>query len=80
MILKTLTYVKGDEPCWNFYDNISSASVYFDVENEMSCVKIIYKDMADPVTIAIANVAYLCNNEGKTIEVLHPRQESKCKK
>lgn len=80
MILKTLTYVEDGGPCWNFYDGITSASVYFDKDSDTSCCVVHYKDLANPVAVAIANVAYLCNDEGKTIEVLRPRQEEKSKK
>ena len=43
MILKTLTHDRGSSDCWNYYDNIESASVYFDEDAQMSCVAVRFK-------------------------------------
>lgn len=72
MILKTLTHDHGEADCWNYYDNIQSASVFFNEEIKMSCVSVQFNGSNDLVTIGIENVAYLCNDNGKTIERISP--------
>lgn len=72
MILKTLTHDHGDSDTWNYYDNIESASVYFDEGSGYAVVSCVFKDVDSPIVIAITDVAYLCNDEGKTIERLRP--------
>lgn len=72
MILKTLIHDRGTSDCWNFYDNIESASTYYDENSHSSCVAIRYKGASSAVVISITETAYLCNDQGKTIEVLRP--------
>lgn len=72
MILKTLTHDRGSSDCWNFYDNIESASVYYDEASKMSCIAVKFKHCADEITIGIEDEAYLCNDAGQTIERLRP--------
>ena len=72
MILKTLTHDHGSSDTWNYYDNIESASVYFDEECGESVVALKFKDCDGFITLAITDVAYLCNDVGKTIERLRP--------
>ena len=68
MILKTLTHDHGNQDVWNWYDNIDSASAYFDEENQMAVVAVHFKDVDANITIAIDDVAFLCNDNGQTIE------------
>ena len=76
MILKTLDYRK-DENCaevyeeWNYFDNIKSASTYFDNEIKLPVVCCSFHG-GNRVTIAIPNVAYLMSDAGKTIEKIIP--------
>lgn len=77
MILKTLTHDRSSSDCWNFYDNIESASVYYDERIDASCIAVRYKGVDSDVVLVIQDVAYLCNNTGKTIEKLVPAVKSK---
>ena len=72
MILKTLDYRQGKEQnCvydeWNYFDNITSASVFFDESCKMTVVRCAFRD-GNTITFAIPNVAYLMSDTGKTIE------------
>ena len=72
MILKTLDYRKhkhdnGVYEEWNYFDNIVSASNYFDEEVKMTVVRCKFLD-GNFVTISIPNVAYLMSDSGKTID------------
>ncbi len=72
MILKTLDYRQGKEQNnvyeeWNYFDNIVSASAYFDEDIKMTVVRCKFRDGSD-VTLSIPNVAYLMSDTGKTIE------------
>jgi hypothetical protein len=75
MILKTLTHDHGCSDTWNYYDNIESASVYFDEGCGEKVVALKFKDTPDFITLVIADVAYLCNDDGKTIERLRPAEK-----
>ena len=72
MILKTLDYRKSKHDSgvyeeWNYFDNIESASNYFDEEVKMTVVRCRFRD-GSFVTFSIPNVAYLMSDAGKTIE------------
>lgn len=72
MILKTLDYRKSEHDSsvyeeWNYFDNIVSASNYFDESVKMTVVRCKFLD-GNFVTIAIPNVAYLMSDSGKTID------------
>ena len=72
MILKVLDYRKGKEQScefeeWNYFDNIVSASNYYDEEVRMAVVRCRFLD-GSTVTISIPNVAYLMSDSGKTID------------
>lgn len=76
MILKTLDYRKGKECChvyeeWNYFDNIVSASSYYDEDIKLPVVCCHFRD-DNLVTIAIPNVAYLMSDNGKTIDKIIP--------
>lgn len=72
MILKTLTHDRGSSDCWNFYDNIETASVYYDEASKMSCIAVTVKHCTDEIVLCITDEAYLCNDAGQTIERLRP--------
>lgn len=80
MILKILDYRPGrvkdgvhydvyEE--WNYFDNIVSASNYYDETTKMTVVRCKFRDES-MVTFAIPNVAYLMSDTGKTIEKIVP--------
>lgn len=74
MILKTLTHDRGQSDCWNWYDNIESASAYFDESADEACIALRFKDSSEEIVIAITDIAYLCNDHGQTIEKLLPKK------
>ena len=72
MILKTLDYRQSKNQSsayeeWNYFDNITNASCFFDEEIKMTVVRCHFRD-GNIVTFAIPNVAYLMSDTGKTIE------------
>ena len=72
MILKTLTHDHGESDVWNYYDNVESASAYYDENIKEAVVSVRFKNTDENIVIVITEVAYLCNDEGKTIEKLRP--------
>lgn len=74
MILKTLTHDHGDADCWNWYDNIESASAYYNEESGVSCVELKFKGAQNLITLVLSEAAYLCNDDGQTIEKLYPAE------
>ena len=77
MILKTLTHDHGISDVWNFYDNISSASVYYDENAEEVVVSMSSDDYEGSIVLAITDVAYLLNDKGQTIERIVPARKHK---
>lgn len=73
MILKTFTHDRGDSGCWNFYDNIESASCYYNANTEHFCVDVMFRGSIVKTTIELTEPAYLCNDKGQTIEKLYPK-------
>lgn len=72
MILKTLDYRKSENHSgvyaeWNYFDNITNASNYFDESSKMTVVRCTFRD-GNIITFGIPNVAYLMSDTGKTIE------------
>ena len=72
MILKTLDYRQSRHSSnvfeeWNYFDNITTASSFFDDETKMTVVRCSFRD-GNTVTFAIPNVAYLMSDTGKAIE------------
>lgn len=70
MILKTLTHDRGNSDVWNWYDGVVSASAYYDEKTGSAVVAVRFKGAEADVIIAITDEAYLCNDEGQTIERL----------
>lgn len=72
MILKVVEYEKRDNTggVWevtNYIDGITNASVTFDETIGLPTVKCTIENAA-VITISVPNVAYLMNNNGKTID------------
>ena len=82
MILKVLDR-KEFEHCnaecdvWSFFDNITSASTYYDEGTEMTVVRCTFRD-SNTVTIGIPHEAYLMSDAGKTIERIFPATKASC--
>lgn len=76
MILKTLTHDHGNSDCWNWYDNIESASAYFDEAADLACISVKFKGCNESIVIGITEPAYLCNDQGQTIEKLMPKKKN----
>jgi hypothetical protein len=72
MILKTLTHDHGSSDVWNYYDNISSASVYYDEGADEMVVSMSSDDYEGSIVLAITEVAYLLNDKGQTIDRIVP--------
>ena len=77
MILK-ISYTgkkKGDkEPPtlgWIWYDNVLTASCIFEQQYGCKVITLFIKNQVDPTTIQLREVAYLLNDEGKTIEAFY---------
>ena len=72
MILKNLDYIPHKNEAgvyeeWTYFDNIVSASNYFDEDDKMTVVRCKFQD-GSLVTIAVPCVAYLMSDNGKTID------------
>lgn len=72
MILKVLDYKKGENQSdlydvWNYFDNITSASNYYDEGSKMTVVRCTFRE-GNTVTIGIPHEAYLMSDTGKTVE------------
>lgn len=75
MILKNLDYRKHKHDAgvyeeWNYFDNIASASNYYDEDTKMTVVRCKFQN-GNFVTIAVPCVAYLMSDSGKTIEKIY---------
>ena len=75
MILKVLDYKKSENQSgyydvWNYFDNITSASNYYDEGPDMVVVRCTFRD-GNTVTIGIPHEAYLMSDNGKTIERIY---------
>ncbi len=72
MILKNLDYrprkhEEGVYEEWTYFDNIVSASNYFDEDTKMAVVRCQFQD-GNLITISVPCVAYLMSDSGKTID------------
>lgn len=74
MILKTLTHrgKHGVCDCWNFYDKIEAASVYFDDDANETCIDIRFSN-GENETLIVLDEMYLLNDSGRTIEKIRPK-------
>ena len=74
MILKVLDYKQGKDSVyeeWSYFDNIVSASTYYDEGDKSEVVRCDFRD-GSLVTIAVPYCAYLMSDTGKTIEKIVP--------
>jgi hypothetical protein len=74
MILKMLDYMEKNGEVyeeWTFFDNIESASEYYDPSAKECCIRAKFRD-GNMVTFGIPNCAYLLNDNGKTIDKIVP--------
>ena len=74
MILKILDHRKGKQDNhyfeeWTYFDNIQSASAYYDENCKEAVVRCAFKDGND-ITFTITDVAYLMSDTGKTVDRL----------
>lgn len=72
MVLKNLDYIphkheNGVYEEWTYFDNIVSASNYFDEDTKMTVVRCKFQD-GNLITLAVPCVAYLMSDSGKTID------------
>lgn len=75
MILKTLDYRpskhnSGALEEWNYFDNITSASHYYNEVSNETCVRCNFGN-GDYVIIDVPCVAYLMSDSGKTIDKIY---------
>ena len=68
MVLKDLNTTIDGGDCWVFYDNIATASYYYDKETKSAVVGLVFNGCDKAVTVPIERCAYLCNDRGETIE------------
>ncbi len=72
MILKTLTHDHGNSDVWNYYDNITALSVYYDADIGEVVVSMSSDAYDGSIVLAIPEGAYLLNDKGQTIERIAP--------
>lgn len=77
MILKTLTHDHGSSDVWNYYDNITGASVYYDEGCNEMVVSMSSDNYEGCIVLAITDVAYLLNDKGQTIERIVPVRKNR---
>ena len=68
MILKTLTHDHGSSDVWNYYDNITAASVYYHEDISEVVISTCHDDMEGCIDIMVTEVAYLMSDKGDVIE------------
>ena len=77
MVLKVLTHeCPGGGDRWDYYDGIETASYYYDADKHESCVSLKFKGSDSDVIFPLLDIAYLCNDQGRTIEKLYPKIKS----
>ena len=74
MILKMLNHRQSKARShafeeWTYFDNIQSASAYYDENCEEAVVRCVFRDGND-ITFTITDVAYLMSDAGKTVDRL----------
>lgn len=72
MILKIKDYKQSENQnvmldVWNYFDNITSASNFYDEGSKDAVVRCTFRD-GNTITFAILYEAYLMSDTGKTIE------------
>jgi hypothetical protein len=72
MILKIKDYMESENQgvlldCWNYFDNITSASNFYHEGSRETVVRCTFRD-GNTITFDILYEAYLMSDTGKTIE------------
>lgn len=57
---------------WSIYDNIVNAITTYDPKEQCKMVVAYFKGEEHSCAFPIRNTAYLCNDDGKTIEAIYP--------
>lgn len=73
MIFKYLMTEPGGNESWEYYDNVKIARTYYDEELHRPCVKLYFDrtGLDNGELFPVNEVAYLMNDNGKTIESFH---------
>ena len=73
MILKTShTNIDTGRTEYSMYDNITTAYIGYDPKEKCKIVTVSFKGIDDACTFRIGEKAFLCNDDGKTIEAIYP--------
>ena len=73
MILKmSHTNKESGKVEWTWYDNIVAASSGYDEKEGCRTIAILPRGQAEYSVLPVRNSAYLCNDDGKTIEAFYP--------
>ena len=57
---------------WSIYDNIVNAITTYEPKEKCKMLVAVFKGEDNSCAFPIRNVAYLCNDDGKTIEAIYP--------
>ena len=57
---------------WAIYDNIVSAHTSYEPKEKCKILAVFFKGADDSCGFPIREAAYLCNDDGKTIEAIYP--------
>lgn len=77
MILKMLTHERNEHiDEWTWHDHIETVTVYYDERIGESVISVKPYKATEAINLILKDVAYICNDEGKTIEVLRGKREA----
>ena len=57
---------------WVMYDNISAVSSGYEPREGCKMLNVLFKGASEYSGYPVRDVAYLCNDDGKTIESIYP--------
>ena len=57
---------------WSIYDNIVNATTSYEPKEKCKMLVVYFKGLGESCAFPIRNVAYLCNDDGNTIEAIYP--------
>ena len=57
---------------WSIYDNIVTASSGYEPKEKCKILSVAFKGSSEYCAFPIRETAYLCNDDGKTIEAIYP--------
>lgn len=76
MIFKFQDVREDGSLSWEYFDNITSASAYYDESIGRNCVALYFgNDCEDGMIIPVNKQAYLMNDNGKTIDKFYGNAE-----